>query len=90
MKGLQQEKWDHARTAFLMYENALRRTDKLMDDLAPEHNLKKNAYGSKTSEPIYQMDPIVNLNYEEKPRERKRGASKKSKHKERNASKSIC
>lgn len=36
MRALSQEKYDQAETAFKMYENVLRKTDNLMDELKPE------------------------------------------------------
>ena len=48
MKSLAKEKCDQADTAFLMYENALRRTDKLMDELKPEDRILKDpAYNAR-------------------------------------------
>jgi len=36
MRAIQLEKYDQADTAFMMYENALRKTDKVMDEQKPE------------------------------------------------------
>ena len=44
MRSLQKEKLDHADTAFLMYENALRKTCKLMDELKPEEQSMKEPF----------------------------------------------
>lgn len=68
MKSLQQEKIDHADTAFWMYENALRKTDKMMDECAPEEFMNKGGYGNKLQDSIYQMDNLcIQDDFSEKP-----------------------
>lgn len=43
MRAISQEKYDQAETAFKMYENVLRKTDNLMNELKPdEAPLKEN------------------------------------------------
>ena len=47
MKALSQEKYDLADTAFKMYENVLRKTDTLMDELKPEEISAKEIFPPK-------------------------------------------
>lgn len=78
MKSLANEKYDHADTAFLMYENALRKTDKLMDELKPDDIPLKDAYSAKllnVRNGLHHLD----LEEEEKPTKSSRSRNKNKK-----------
>ena len=47
IRALSQEKYDQANSAFLMYENVLRRTDKMIDEVRPEEPAPKEAVVTK-------------------------------------------
>ena len=51
LKALSQEKYDHSWTAFMMYENVLRKTDIMIDELKPEEPEPKEIIQPK-SKPI--------------------------------------
>jgi hypothetical protein len=77
MKVLQQEKYDHAYTAFMMYETALRNTDKLMDEFQSEEVVgSRNAYPNKMSDVYYPLDQIGLDEREEKPVKSSRNRNK--------------
>ncbi|CAI2377731.1 unnamed protein product [Moneuplotes crassus] len=75
MKALQQEKYDHSVTAFQMYEHALRKADKLMDDLMPEQKQKASTFPSKIADNLYDFEKLDINDYEEKPVISRKGRS---------------
>lgn len=79
MVALQKEKYDHADTAFWMYETALRKTDKMMDELQPEDHSKANSYLGKMQDTIYQLDNIIIGDDMDKPVKSNRNRSKNKK-----------
>lgn len=79
MKALQQEKYDHADTAFMMYENALRRTDKLMDEFIPDDVPISRTYQNKLQDSLYGIDNMILDEVNEKPIKPSRNRSKNKK-----------
>ena len=87
LKALSQEKYDHACTAFMMYENVLRRTDNMIDELKPEEPTSKEIIQPKSRPVPVGLSNIgkVTLGYyldneEEKP---VRSGRTRSKHKKK-------
>ena len=79
MRAIAQEKYDHADTAFWMYENALRKTDKIMDDLKPDDVNIKSEYGSSKWPGVRQAFQNLDIEEEEKqklPRPRSKNKKK--------------
>jgi hypothetical protein len=79
LKDIQKEKYDHANTAFLMYESVLRNTDKLIDEFQPDDRNVRSTYQNKLTDQIYGLDNIILSEADEKPVKPSRNRSKNKK-----------
>ncbi|CAI2375617.1 unnamed protein product [Moneuplotes crassus] len=73
MKAIQQEKYDHSVTAFMIYEQALRQTDKFMSNLNPRQITPRSVANSADNP--YEYENFMMQDLEEKPSKTRRSRS---------------